>query len=63
MKIKEFRPVEPTSTYEYHEMSAQQGWQCPICGAVNAPWAMQCPCRGSHFVTVSTNADTKGESE
>lgn len=22
----------------------QQGWLCPRCGKVNAPWVMQCNC-------------------
>lgn len=25
------------STYE-------QGWKCPICGRINAPWVSSCPC-------------------
>lgn len=24
--------------------SVPVGWQCPRCGLVNAPWAMQCTC-------------------
>jgi len=23
-----------------------QGWVCPICHRVNAPWVVQCPCGG-----------------
>ena len=26
----------------------QQGWQCPVCGKVHAPWASECDC---HKVT------------
>ena len=39
------------------QISAQQGWQCPVCGQVNAPWISQCPCNGkipSYTTTVST---------
>ena len=23
-----------------------RGWQCPVCGEVNAPFVTQCPCGG-----------------
>lgn len=25
----------------------QKGWQCLVCGKVNAPWMMQCTCDGN----------------
>ena len=28
-----------------NNMPAQQGWQCPVCGTVNAPWKPACDCR------------------
>ena len=31
-------------------LNAQQGWICPKCGRVNAPWIGTCPC----FVDKST---------
>ena len=40
---------------------AQQGWQCPVCGAVYSPNTMQCfNCTGwkvSNKVSTSTNDD------
>ena len=24
----------------------KEGWRCPVCGAVNAPWMPQCSCKG-----------------
>lgn len=31
-------------TVEYVQPPAQQGWQCPKCGRINAPWVATCPC-------------------
>lgn len=25
---------------------SKEGWVCPICGRVNAPWVPECPCKG-----------------
>lgn len=36
----------------------QQGWQCPRCLKINAPWVSQCPCyvepKGYTFWTDAT---------
>lgn len=31
-----------------------QGWQCPICKRVNAPWVNSCPCNSITY-HISTN--------
>ena len=31
----------------YYELPPQQGWICPICGRVNAPWMPTCGCVSS----------------
>ena len=50
--------------WDYHsiQLGAQQGWQCPICGRVNAPWMAQCTCDGkvpSHTTTAGTGTTVK----
>lgn len=36
--------VKPYRSYEFPTPSFQQGWICPKCGRVNAPWMGTCPC-------------------
>ena len=36
--------VGPYRSQEYTIPSYQQGWVCPKCGRVNAPWMGTCPC-------------------
>lgn len=33
-----------------------QGWQCPICKNINAPWVQQCPCEGKSAWITSTGS-------
>lgn len=31
----------------YNHYKAEQGWECPRCGRINAPWVRQCDCSPS----------------
>lgn len=33
-----------TTTGYIHVHLPQQGWECPRCRKINAPWLAQCPC-------------------
>ena len=33
-----------TGRYPYTPSKAEQGWECPRCGRINAPWKSQCDC-------------------
>lgn len=38
----------------YNPYKAEQGWECPRCGRINAPWVRQCDCsRGNWTITTS----------
>ena len=32
-----------------------QGWECPRCGAINAPWISQCQCAKRQFTITCTD--------
>ena len=60
--------------YYNNELPPQQGWICPKCGRVNAPWLPTCGCvssqtsGSSHFVEISSISQdsheiTKDESQ
>ena len=42
--------------YYNNELPPQQGWICPKCGRVNAPWMPTCGCVSSQ-TTASTTYD------
>ena len=49
-----------TNSYNFMQVGAMQGWQCPICKRVLAPFVQECPCKGQGMETV-TIATTKIE--
>ena len=49
---------EPICTCDQKKttQSPPYGWQCPVCGSVNAPWVSQCPGWHGHTTMATTNA-------
>lgn len=41
--------------YDVNHPFAQQGWQCPVCGRVFAPWVWECPCGGNGRLTYTSD--------
>jgi len=39
----------------YTPPKAEQGWECPRCGRINAPWVRQCDCRENYWYTTWTS--------
>ena len=40
-------------SYTYPKPKAEQGWECPRCGRINAPWVRQCDCSRSNWTITS----------
>ena len=36
-----------------------EGWKCPVCGIVNAPWVAHCPCAGNPGYTTKSASTNK----
>lgn len=55
---------EPTSRSNYFDninfmqLGAMQGWQCPICKRVLAPFVQECPCKGQGIATMTVATGT-----
>lgn len=48
----------------YIQPKAEQGWECPRCGRINAPWVRQCDCtRETHDYDKWTTTPTWTDSE
>ena len=46
----------------YNHYRAEQGWECPRCGRINAPWVRQCDCRGNYwYATWTSDKSTTGD--
>ena len=44
----------------YTRPKAEQGWECPRCSRINAPWVRQCDCNGNNW-TITSNWTYKPE--
>lgn len=42
----------------YTQPKAEQGWECPRCGRINAPWVRQCDCSRNNWTITSTVLDS-----
>lgn len=46
------------TTQYFMQLGPQQGWQCPICKRVLAPFITECPCKGqgpeTHWTTTTS---------
>lgn len=50
-----------STTYScpYTKSKAEQGWECPRCGRINAPWVRSCDCSNNYTITWANNDNTK----
>ena len=56
-----FPDIETTETIPnsqipnyFSTQSIQQGWECPRCGQINAPWSSHCDCKRQTITTTTT---------
>lgn len=42
----------------YTKSKAEQGWECPRCGRINAPWVRSCDCSGWSNWQITWNDNT-----
>ena len=42
-----------TTASQWQTYKAEQGWECPRCGRINAPWVRQCDCSRSNWTITS----------
>ena len=50
-----------SNTYDWRAQSfPQQGWECPRCGKINAPWISQCNCPRNNWTISWSAGNTTG---
>ena len=45
----------------YTQPKAEQGWECPRCGHINAPWVRQCDCSRNNWTFTTSDWTYKPE--
>ena len=49
------------NNFNFMETGAMQGWQCPMCKRVLAPFVQECPCKGQGISTITiATTNSKG---
>ena len=41
----------------YIQPKIEQGWECPRCGHINAPWVRQCDCSNTWTISTTWNSN------
>lgn len=50
-----------STTYDWRMQGfPQQGWECPRCGKINAPWISQCNCPRNNWTISWSAGNTTG---
>ena len=50
-----------TTASQWQTYKAEQGWECPRCGRINAPWVRQCDCSRSNWTITTSDWTYKPE--
>lgn len=52
-----------SNTYNWHSPCycprTEQGWECPRCGRINAPWVSQCNCSRNYWTVTYNHLDVE----
>ena len=49
------------NNFNFMQTEAMQGWQCPVCKRILAPFVQECPCKGQGISTITiATTNSKG---
>ena len=54
--VKTTQTAKPVQNIHINNFTVQQGWQCPVCGSILAPFVTECPCKGRGLVQENISA-------